>query len=125
MHTGLSKGVGFVRFDRRDEAERAIHQLNGAVPPPPSDVQQLLDPITVKFANSPTSNSAYNVVGGAGSLQRHHHGSAAAFTAAAAAAGQLGSRAGLAASLVAAYLSPSCRSRMPGDHSTSRYRSDE
>ena len=46
---GISKGVGFVRFDKRHEAERAIKQLNGLVPVGCSE------PITVKFANSPSS----------------------------------------------------------------------
>ena len=30
--TGLSKGVGFIRFDQKDEAERAIQLLNGTTP---------------------------------------------------------------------------------------------
>ncbi|ESO00402.1 hypothetical protein HELRODRAFT_83112 [Helobdella robusta] len=47
--TGISKGVGFVRFDRRHEAERAINQLNGIIPVGGSE------PITVKFANSPST----------------------------------------------------------------------
>ncbi|BFZ16891.1 hypothetical protein BsWGS_19936 [Bradybaena similaris] len=49
-HTGLSKGVGFIRFDQRCEAERAIQKLNNHIP------DGCLDPITVKFANSPSSN---------------------------------------------------------------------
>nr|ABO93208.1 Elav [Platynereis dumerilii] len=48
--TGLSKGVGFIRFDQRVEAERAIKQLNGKVP------EGATEPITVKFANAPSSN---------------------------------------------------------------------
>jgi len=48
--TGLSKGVGFIRFDQRCEAERAIQKLNNHIP------EGCLDPITVKFANSPSSN---------------------------------------------------------------------
>lgn len=48
--TGLSKGVGFIRFDQRNEAERAIKQLNGTIP------EGAAEPITVKFANSPSSN---------------------------------------------------------------------
>lgn len=47
---GLSKGVGFIRFDQRVEAERAIQKLNGTVP------EGATEPITVKFANSPSSN---------------------------------------------------------------------
>lgn len=49
-NTGLSKGVGFIRFDQRCEAERAIKQLNGTIP------EHATEPITVKFANSPSSN---------------------------------------------------------------------
>ncbi|XP_055385879.1 ELAV-like protein 3 isoform X2 [Condylostylus longicornis] len=48
--SGLSKGVGFIRFDQRFEAERAIKELNGTVP------KNATDPITVKFANNPSSN---------------------------------------------------------------------
>ncbi|KAL3868705.1 hypothetical protein ACJMK2_041478 [Sinanodonta woodiana] len=48
--TGLSKGVGFIRFDQRVEAERAIQKLNGTIPDGASE------PITVKFANSPSSS---------------------------------------------------------------------
>ncbi|GIY74074.1 ELAV-like protein 4 [Caerostris extrusa] len=47
---GLSKGVGFVRFDQRMEAERAIKHLNNTVP------EGATDPITVKFANNPSNN---------------------------------------------------------------------
>ncbi|XP_041359060.1 ELAV-like protein 1-B isoform X5 [Gigantopelta aegis] len=48
--TGLSKGVGFIRFDQRIEAERAIAKLNGHIP------EGATEGITVKFANSPSSN---------------------------------------------------------------------
>merc|ERR1739838_380515 len=48
--SGLPKGVGFVRFDQRHEAERAIQLLNGKTP------EGATEPITVKFANSPSSN---------------------------------------------------------------------
>ncbi|CAG9855262.1 unnamed protein product [Phyllotreta striolata] len=48
---GLSKGVGFIRFDQRLEAERAIQELNGTVPKGSSE------PITVKFANNPSNNN--------------------------------------------------------------------
>ncbi|XP_055601356.1 ELAV-like protein 3 isoform X6 [Uranotaenia lowii] len=47
--TGLSKGVGFIRFDQRIEAEKAIKELNGTIPKGSSE------PITVKFANNPSS----------------------------------------------------------------------
>merc|ERR1719433_2289578 len=49
--TGLSKGVGFIRFDQRVEAERAIQKLNGTIP------EGSTEPITVKFANNPSNNA--------------------------------------------------------------------
>merc|ERR1719433_2113777 len=49
--TGLSKGVGFIRFDQRLEAERAIQKLNGTIP------EGATEPITVKFANNPSNNA--------------------------------------------------------------------
>lgn len=101
--SGLSKGVGFVRFDRRDEAERAIQQLNGIVPGDGS-----MDPITVKFANSPSSSPGGTIapfgVRGHGLLGRGLTSATAA------------------ASLVAAYLSPSCRSRLVEHQSAHRFR---
>lgn len=48
---GLSKGVGFVRFDQRMEAERAIKHLHNTVPEGASEA------ITVKFANNPSNNA--------------------------------------------------------------------
>jgi len=48
---GLSKGVGFIRFDQRVEAERAIAKLNGTIP------EGATEPITVKFANNPSNNA--------------------------------------------------------------------
>uniref|UniRef100_A0A182N5W8 Protein elav n=1 Tax=Anopheles dirus TaxID=7168 RepID=A0A182N5W8_9DIPT len=50
------KGVGFIRFDQRKEAERAIQALNGTTP------KGLTDPITVKFSNTPGQNAAAKVV---------------------------------------------------------------
>lgn len=47
---GLSRGVAFIRFDQRVEAERAIAELNGTVPPGAQG------PITVKCANNPSNN---------------------------------------------------------------------
>uniref|UniRef100_A0A0P4VV28 RRM domain-containing protein n=1 Tax=Scylla olivacea TaxID=85551 RepID=A0A0P4VV28_SCYOL len=51
IRSGLSKGVGFIRFDQRIEAERAIQKLNGTVP------DGAAEPITVKFANNPSNNN--------------------------------------------------------------------
>uniref|UniRef100_A0A1B0D8N4 RRM domain-containing protein n=2 Tax=Phlebotomus papatasi TaxID=29031 RepID=A0A1B0D8N4_PHLPP len=48
---GLSKGVGFIRFDQRNEAERAIQELNGKIP------KGCTEAITVKFANNPSNNA--------------------------------------------------------------------
>ncbi|CAD6997342.1 unnamed protein product [Ceratitis capitata] len=45
--TGLSKGVGFIRFDQRHEADRAIKELNGTIP------KNATDAIIVKFAIIP------------------------------------------------------------------------
>ncbi|KAG5452449.1 ELAV-like protein 4 [Clonorchis sinensis] len=53
--TGLSRGVAFIRYDQRTEAEAAIRKLNGYLPPGAPE------PITVKFANSPSSNRAENM----------------------------------------------------------------
>lgn len=47
---GSSRGVGFIRFDQRREAEHAIRQLNGVIPP------GFTEPITVKLANSPANS---------------------------------------------------------------------
>ncbi|XP_014670348.1 PREDICTED: ELAV-like protein 3 isoform X2 [Priapulus caudatus] len=44
-------GVGFIRFDQRNEAELAIKKLNGSVP------EGATEPITVKFANNPSNNN--------------------------------------------------------------------
>ena len=50
ISAGISKGVGFIRFDQRHEAERAIKMLNGTIP------EGATDPITVKFAQHPSSS---------------------------------------------------------------------
>ncbi|NXW60323.1 ELAV2 protein, partial [Eurystomus gularis] len=44
---GVSRGVGFIRFDKRVEAEEAVRGLHGQKP------LGAAEPITVKFANSP------------------------------------------------------------------------
>ncbi|XP_077444984.1 ELAV-like protein 2 isoform X2 [Stigmatopora argus] len=49
---GLSRGVGFIRFDRRAEAEEAIKGLHCQKPPGAAE------PITVKFANNPSQKSS-------------------------------------------------------------------
>ncbi|KAM6913155.1 ELAV-like protein 1a isoform 3-T3 [Xenentodon cancila] len=45
--TGSSRGVAFIRFDKRAEAEDAVKNLNGQKPPGATE------PITVKFAANP------------------------------------------------------------------------
>ncbi len=49
--TGLSRGAGFVRYDRHTEAESAISALNGTLLP------GCTQPILVKFANQKTAGS--------------------------------------------------------------------
>ena len=44
----MTKGVGFIRFNLKSEAEAAIKLRSGTVPPGATE------PITVKFANQPT-----------------------------------------------------------------------
>lgn len=46
-----TKGVGFIRYDTRDEAKRAIQAINGTTPP------GCTEPISVKFSNTPGSNT--------------------------------------------------------------------
>lgn len=50
--SGVSRGVGFIRFDRRVEAEEAIKGLNCQKPPGATE------PITVKFANNPSQKTS-------------------------------------------------------------------
>ncbi|VUZ50170.1 unnamed protein product [Hymenolepis diminuta] len=90
-NTGLSRGVGFIRFDQRSEAEHAIRHLNGIVPP------GFTDPITVKLANSPSGGGSCkgSMPGAVGGLitpalmhpnyHQHHQGLLLAAAAAAAA----------------------------------------
>lgn len=49
---GVSRGVGFIRFDKRIEAEEAIKGLNGQKP------SGATEPITVKFANNPSQKTS-------------------------------------------------------------------
>ena len=49
--TSTSRGIAFIRYDQRSEAERAIKVLNGYRFPETNDV------MTVKFANTPSSRS--------------------------------------------------------------------
>ncbi|KAM3181836.1 hypothetical protein ACTXT7_013575, partial [Hymenolepis weldensis] len=91
LRTSLSRGVGFIRFDQRSEAEHAIRHLNGIVPP------GFTDPITVKLANSPSGGGSCkggmpSAVGGLitpalmhPSYHQHHQGLLLAAAAAAAA----------------------------------------
>ncbi|OCT59335.1 hypothetical protein XELAEV_18000756mg [Xenopus laevis] len=50
-YSSVSRGVGFIRFDKRIEAEEAIKGLNGQKPLGSSE------PITVKFANNPSQKT--------------------------------------------------------------------
>uniref|UniRef100_A0A2K6EH75 ELAV-like protein n=3 Tax=Lemuriformes TaxID=376915 RepID=A0A2K6EH75_PROCO len=50
--TGLSRGVAFIRFDKRSEAEEAITSFNGHKPPGSSE------PITVKRFGGPVHHQA-------------------------------------------------------------------
>lgn len=45
-----TKGVGFIRFDKKDEANHAIQSLNNTIP------QGCVEPISVKFSNVPGTN---------------------------------------------------------------------
>lgn len=47
-----TKGVGFIRFDKREEATRAIIALNGTTP------KNCTDPIVVKFSNTPGGSTS-------------------------------------------------------------------
>ncbi|XP_055057649.1 ELAV-like protein 1a isoform X1 [Misgurnus anguillicaudatus] len=54
--TGLSRGVAFIRFDKRAEADDAIKDLNGQKPPGATE------PITVKFAANPNQPKNTQVI---------------------------------------------------------------
>ncbi|XP_077587016.1 ELAV-like protein 1a isoform X2 [Stigmatopora nigra] len=47
LHTGMSRGKAFIRFDKRSEAEEAVKNLNGQKPPGATE------PISVRFAADP------------------------------------------------------------------------
>ena len=53
---GISQGVGFIRYDRKNEAEKAIEKFNGTMPPGSAEK------ITVKFANTPNSKNAAGAI---------------------------------------------------------------
>ncbi|KAL5486691.1 hypothetical protein EMCRGX_G019205 [Ephydatia muelleri] len=63
--SGVSRGVGFVRFDQHAEAETAISTLNGKVLPTSAQ------PLLVKFANQP-KNQGGGGQGGGGLSPVHH-----------------------------------------------------
>lgn len=46
-----TKGVGFIRYDTREEAKRAIQSINGSIP------KGCTEAISVKFSNTPGSNN--------------------------------------------------------------------
>ncbi|XP_060783506.1 ELAV-like protein 1a isoform X4 [Neoarius graeffei] len=54
--SGLSRGVAFIRFDKRSEAEDAIKELNGQKPPGAAE------PITVKFAANPNQIKSTQII---------------------------------------------------------------
>ena len=56
--SGVSKGVGFVRFDKRRQAEAAIDALNNKIPELPGAVK----PLTVKFANPPSQKLSVDML---------------------------------------------------------------
>lgn len=58
----MSKGVAFIRYDRRDEAERAIERFHGQMP------GGFSEKLTVKFANPP--NPANNKLVDCGSSSK-------------------------------------------------------
>lgn len=49
--SGMSRGVAFIRFDRKSEADEAINNLNGHKPP------GAVEPITVKLAANPNQKT--------------------------------------------------------------------
>ena len=76
--TGLSRGVGFVRYDKHSEAESAISSLNGKIVHP-----SMTQPLMVKFANqakpssiqpmAPTAAAASNHINTIAALSRRAH----------------------------------------------------
>ncbi|TWW53333.1 ELAV-like protein 1 isoform X1 [Takifugu rubripes] len=54
--TGASRGVAFIRFDKRAEAEDAVNNLNGQKP------SGVVEPITVKFAANPNQTKNTQVI---------------------------------------------------------------
>ncbi|TWW54766.1 ELAV-like protein 1 Hu-antigen R [Takifugu flavidus] len=62
--TGASRGVAFIRFDKRAEAEDAVNNLNGQKP------SGVVEPITVKFAANPNQTKNTQVL----AHERRSHG---------------------------------------------------
>lgn len=70
LRAGVSRGVGFIRFDKRVEAEEAVRGLHGQKP------LGAAEPITVKFANSPGQKSGGSLLSLCPSARRYgalHH----------------------------------------------------
>jgi len=122
---GVSKGVGFVRYDKRHEAEAAIKHLNGTIP----DGSQ--DPVTVKFANAPTAAPAKPPPPGAPAASAPGPAAAAAFplhglaaAAGAATVGGVPSAAAAAAAAQSPYYTPTRSLVGPIHHPAARVRYD-
>jgi len=109
--------VGFVRYDKRQEAEAAIKHLNGTIPEGSSE------PVTVKFANAPTAAPAKGgTPAAAGAGAAFPLGTLAAAGAASVAA--VPSAAAAAAAAQAPYFTPTRSLVGPIHHPAARVRSE-